>query len=68
MKAADARTKTQDELRDELLKLRKEQFNLRFQAATGQLEKTSRVREVRRDIARLKTVLAEQARSEAAGA
>ena len=52
----DLRAMTPDQLDDELLKLKKEQFNLRFQRATGQLENTSRVREVRRDIARLKTV------------
>jgi large subunit ribosomal protein L29 len=57
MKAADLRTKSQDELKDELLGLRKEGFNLRFQAASGQLENTARVREVRRDIARIKTIL-----------
>ena len=56
MKAADARAMTVDQLDDELLKLKKEQFNLRFQRATGQLENTSRVREVRRDIARIKTI------------
>jgi large subunit ribosomal protein L29 len=56
MKAADVRTMTIDQIDDEVLKLKKEQFNLRFQRATGQLENTSRVREVRRDIARLKTV------------
>jgi large subunit ribosomal protein L29 len=56
MKTADARTMTLDQLDDEVLKLKKEQFNLRFQRATGQLENTSRVRLVRRDIARLKTV------------
>ena len=56
MKAADVRAMTADQLDDELLKLKKEQFNLRFQRATGQLENTSRVREVRRDIARLKTI------------
>jgi|TARA_R100001132_G_scaffold22258_1_gene20349 large subunit ribosomal protein L29 len=47
---------TQDELTDELAKLKKEQFNLRFQRATGQLENTARVRKVRRDIARIKTI------------
>ena len=57
MKIEDVRALTQDQLSDELLKLKKEQFNLRFQAATSQLEKTHRVGEVRRDIARLKTVL-----------
>jgi large subunit ribosomal protein L29 len=56
MKAEDARAMTPDELKDELLKLKKEQFNLRFQKATGQLENTTRVRQVRRDIARLKTI------------
>ena len=56
MKASDARAMTVDQLDDEVLKLKKEQFNLRFQRATGQLENTSRVREVRRDIARLLTV------------
>ena len=55
MKAGDVRAKTPDELSDELMKLKKEQFNLRFQRATGQLANTSRVREVRRDIARIKT-------------
>jgi len=63
MKAADVRAKSKDELKDELLALKKEQFNLRFQHATGQLENTARQRQVRRDIARIKTVLAEQARS-----
>ncbi|MDP6708802.1 MAG: 50S ribosomal protein L29 [Alphaproteobacteria bacterium] len=57
MKAEELRGKTVDELDDELLKLRREQFNLRFQQATGQLENTTRVRQVRRDIARIKTVL-----------
>jgi len=56
MKAVDIKTMTVDQIDDEVLKLKKEQFNLRFQRATGQLENTSRVREVRRDIARLKTV------------
>jgi len=56
MKAADVRTMTIDQIDDEVLKLKKEQFNLRFQRATGQLENTARVREVRRDIARLKTI------------
>jgi large subunit ribosomal protein L29 len=56
MKIADVRALTVDQIDDEVLKLKKEQFNLRFQRATGQLENTSRVREVRRDIARLKTV------------
>ena len=56
MKAEDVRGMSVDQLDDEVLKLKKEQFNLRFQRATGQLENTSRVRVVRRDIARLKTV------------
>ena len=56
MKASDMRPMTVDQIDDEVLKLKKEQFNLRFQRATGQLENTSRVREVRRDIARLKTI------------
>jgi large subunit ribosomal protein L29 len=61
MKAAELRTRTEDQLREQLLQLKKEQFNLRFQKATGQLENTARVREVRRDIARIKTLLAAQA-------
>jgi large subunit ribosomal protein L29 len=61
MKVTDVRAKSSDELKDELLALKKEQFNLRFQHATGQLENTARRRQVRRDIARIKTVLAEQA-------
>jgi large subunit ribosomal protein L29 len=60
--ASDVRAKTPDELSTLLLDLRKEQFNLRFQRATGQQENTSRVRAVRRDIARVKTILAERAR------
>jgi large subunit ribosomal protein L29 len=56
MKAADARAMTLDQLDDEVLKLKKEQFNLRFQRATGQLENTARVRVIRRDIARMKTI------------
>ena len=61
MKASDVRSKTQDQLSDELASLKKEQFNLRFQKATGQMEKTARVRQVRRDIARIKTIAAEKA-------
>ena len=57
MNAADIRAMSEDQIADELLKLKKEQFNLRFQQATGQLEKTGRFRIVRRDIARLKTVM-----------
>ena len=60
MKAADVRALTLDQIDDEVLKLKKEQFNLRFQRATGQLENTARVRQVRRDIARLTTVAAEK--------
>jgi large subunit ribosomal protein L29 len=60
MKADDARAMTPDQLSDELLKLKKEQFNLRFQRATGQLENTGRVRQVRRDIARIKTIAAQK--------
>jgi len=56
MKAADIRAMTIDQIDDEVLKLKKEHFNLRFQRASGQLENTARVREVRRDIARLKTI------------
>ena len=56
MKTADVRAMTVDQLDDEVLKLKKEQFNLRFQRATGQLENTSRVRVIRRDIARIKTI------------
>ncbi len=55
MKAEELKGKTPDELTGELLQLRKEAFNLRFQQASGQLEKTARIREVRRDIARIKT-------------
>jgi large subunit ribosomal protein L29 len=61
--ASDIRTKTPDELSTMLLDLRKEQFNLRFQRATGQQENTSRVKKVRRDIARVKTILAERTRA-----
>jgi large subunit ribosomal protein L29 len=56
MKAHDVRAMSLDQLDDEVLKLKKEQFNLRFQRATGQLENTSRVRVIRRDIARMKTI------------
>lgn len=60
MSAADLRSQTIDQLKEELVKFKKEQFNLRFQAASGQLEKTRRVREVRRDIARVRTVMREK--------
>jgi large subunit ribosomal protein L29 len=60
MKADDVRHKSEDELKTELAGLRKEAFNLRFQKATGQLENTARVSQVRRDIARIKTILTEK--------
>ncbi len=66
LKPTDARLKTPDELGALLLDLRREQFNLRFQKATGQNEGVSRVKVVRRDIARVKTILAEKHRSSAA--
>ncbi len=62
-KAGDVRAKTVDELTATLLDLRKEQFNLRFQRATGQLEGTGRIRQARREVARVKTILAEKKRS-----
>ena len=61
MKAADARAMSPDQLNDKLAELKKEQFNLRFQKATGQMEKTARVKQVRRDIARIKTIAAQKA-------
>ena len=61
MKAVDVRAMSPDQLNDDLAKLKKEQFNLRFQKATGQLEKTDRVKEVRRDIARIKTIARQKA-------
>jgi len=66
MNASEVRDMSPDELRDELLKLKKEQFNLRFQRAIGQLENTARVRQVRRDIARIRTIEREK-RAAAAG-
>ena len=60
MKAEVVHSKSDDELKEQIIELRKESFNLRFQSASGQLENTARVREVRRDIARLKTVLNER--------
>lgn len=66
-KVADVRLKTSDELGGMLLDLRREQFNLRFQNATGQTEGLGRVKAVRRDIARVKTIMGEQKRSAAAG-
>lgn len=65
MKAADVRAKTGDELKAELDKLGKERFNLRFQKASGQLENTGRVKAVRRDVARVKTLLSERSRKAA---
>ena len=65
MKAVDVRAKTPDELATMVLDLRKEQFNLRFQRATGQQEGVARVKEVRRTIARVKTIQTEQSRSAA---
>ncbi|MBV2144662.1 50S ribosomal protein L29 [Falsochrobactrum sp. TDYN1] len=61
MKAVDVRAKSLDQINDELAALKKEQFNLRFQKATGQLEKTARVKQVRRDIARIKTIARQKA-------
>jgi large subunit ribosomal protein L29 len=66
MKSVDVRAKSDDELKGEIIGLRKEAFNLRFQAASGQLENTSRVKIVRRDIARIKTVLHERNQAPAA--
>jgi large subunit ribosomal protein L29 len=60
MKPSDLRAMSVDQLDDEFMKLKKERFNLRFQRATGQLENTSRVRAVRRDIARIKTIAAQK--------
>lgn len=64
-KIADIRTKSADELAAMLIDLRREQFNLRFQRATGQLEATGRIKTVRRDIARVKTILGERTRATA---
>ena len=63
MNAEDVRRQSADQLSDQLLQLKKEQFNLRFQKATGQLESTKRVGEVRKDIARIMTVLGERRRA-----
>jgi large subunit ribosomal protein L29 len=63
MKASDVRAKTDDELKASFEQLAKERFNLRFQKASGQLENTTRSRQVRRDMARIKTILAERARA-----
>ena len=67
-KPVDFRAKTDDELGEQLANLKKEQFNLRFQKASGQLESTSRVRVVRRDIARIKTIQGERGRAAASPA
>lgn len=64
-KTSDLRTRSDDQLAEQLVELKREAFNLRFQAATGQMEKASRVREVRRTIARIKTLQAERTRSPA---
>ncbi|WP_111735195.1 50S ribosomal protein L29 [Roseovarius amoyensis] len=66
MDAAELKEKSPEQLREQLLALKKEQFNLRFQAATGQLENPARIRVVRRDVARVKTVLNEKAAQAAA--
>ena len=65
MKVEDVRAKSDDELKEQLLDLRKEAFNLRFQTASGQLENTARVRQVRRDIGRIKTISNERRRAQA---
>jgi large subunit ribosomal protein L29 len=67
MKASDLKAKTADELADQLAQLKKEQFNLRFRKATGQLENTAQVRQVRRDIARIRTVLAQKTQAAVQG-
>jgi len=63
MKAEEVRSKSADQLNEQLLDLRKEAFNLRFQQASGQMQNTARARQVRRDIARIKTILSEQSRA-----
>ena len=68
MNAKELRDKTPDQLRDQLVQLKKEAFNLRFQTATGQMENTARMRQVRRDVARVKTILTEKAAAAAAEA
>ena len=62
-KIEDLRTKTDDQLADQLVELKREQFNLRFQAATNQLERPARIKEVRRDIARIKTLQTERSKA-----
>jgi len=66
MKAEEVRDLTVDQLREELVKLKKEQFNLRFQRASGQLENTARIRDVRRDLARVQTILRQKLAAESA--
>jgi len=66
MNASELRDKTPDQLREDLVQLKKEAFNLRFQQATGQMENTARIKAVRRDVARIKTVLNEKAAQAAA--
>ena len=61
MKTSDVHAMSEDQLKDELAKLKKEQFNLRFQKATGQLEQTGRIKQVRRDLARVKTIASQKA-------
>ncbi|HJM61592.1 MAG: 50S ribosomal protein L29 [Alphaproteobacteria bacterium] len=68
MSAMEMRAKSEDELSGQLVELKKEQFNLRFQRATGQLENTARVRQVRRDIARIRSILGERERAAASEA
>ncbi|NBG95685.1 50S ribosomal protein L29 [Pyruvatibacter mobilis] len=65
MKIADVRDMTPDQMDDEVVKLRKEAFNMRFQRATGQLENTARLREIRRTIARIKTIQGQRRKAEA---
>jgi large subunit ribosomal protein L29 len=65
MKMTDIRGLSKDQMKDEILKLRKEQLNLRFQRASGQMENSSRIRQIRRDIARLKTAATASAKSAA---
>jgi large subunit ribosomal protein L29 len=66
VKAAELRNKSEDQLKDRLLELKKEQFNLRFQKASGQLENTAQVRSVRREIAAIKTILGQRTAAAAA--
>ena len=67
MDAADIRTKTEDELKEQIQELKKEALNLRFQRASGQLEATARIRQVRKDIARVRTVMGERSRATVQG-